>query len=540
MVRYLLVLVVAGGAIVGGPRRGHAQAFLADDIVLLSKGQGEQEKARKMTHLGSSPGAGGPSFRSTPGGLEPTLGEDGTRARRFTSSRRDVLSAASGATSNRQRDPGGVLARPSAGRPARAELPQYGQLDMPTGEEEGPADGLTIEATIELLVRNNLDLRAKFQEIPQAQADILSAGLRGNPLVFGSADNVPYGSYSPQRPGETGYSVTVIQPWDVNQKRRVRVLAAQRAKRVLDAQYQDAVRLEIDTLYNLYVDVLSARETVRYAEANLAGLDEILRATEAQVRGEEKSSLELDRLRVQQVTGRIGLEEARAAFDQARQALVTQLNLPAESAQQLALRSSIRATAKRLPPTEELLALARVNRPDLMAFRLGVQRARADVQMEKAERIPDMFVLYTPYSFRNNAPTGGQNATSWSVGVLASVPIFNQNQGNIRRAEINVSQSRIELASLERQIEGEVRQAIKEHEAAVVAVERYERDALPAARAVRDKTLELFRNEQQGLVAVLNAKKEFSEVIRQYRDALIRHRRATLRVNTAVALRMIP
>ena len=34
---------------------------------------------------------------------------------------------------------------------------------------------------------------------------------------------------------------------------------------MLEAQYQDAVRLEIDNLYTAFVDVLDARETVRYA-----------------------------------------------------------------------------------------------------------------------------------------------------------------------------------------------------------------------------------------------------------------------------------
>ena len=69
----------------------------------------------------------------------------------------------------------------------------------------------------------NYGLRTKFQEIPKAQADILSAGLRANPLVFASADGVPYGSYSPRRPGENSYSVVLIQPIDVNRKRHVRV-----------------------------------------------------------------------------------------------------------------------------------------------------------------------------------------------------------------------------------------------------------------------------------------------------------------------------
>ena len=35
---------------------------------------------------------------------------------------------------------------------------------------------------------------------------------------------------------------------------------------MLEAQYQDAARRSIDNLYTAYVDVLAARQNVRYAE----------------------------------------------------------------------------------------------------------------------------------------------------------------------------------------------------------------------------------------------------------------------------------
>ena len=50
-----------------------------------------------------------------------------------------------------------------------------------TTADEGPPDGLTLDQAIELLVQQNLDLRAKYLEIPQARADVLTASLRANP-----------------------------------------------------------------------------------------------------------------------------------------------------------------------------------------------------------------------------------------------------------------------------------------------------------------------------------------------------------------------
>ena len=246
------------------PARASAQAMLADDIIILSKGQREQEKARTNSHLGSLPGAGERSFRQDPGGGEPRLGEQlGGGAFRTSMQARDVLSAASSEGWNvGQARTARIL--PQAIRAAQA-TPIYGPLEVPESYDEGPPNGLTLDMAIDRLPHVNYGLRTKFQEIPKAQADILSAGLRANPLVFASADGVPYGNYSPRRPGENSYSVVLIQPIDVNRKRLVRVHVAEQARKVLEAQYQDAVRLEIDNLYTAFVDVLDARETVRYA-----------------------------------------------------------------------------------------------------------------------------------------------------------------------------------------------------------------------------------------------------------------------------------
>src|SRR4051794_13470964 len=76
-----------------GTHRANGQAMLADDIIILSKGQREQEKARTTTtHLGGIPGVGGGRLRANPGSSESALGE---RSGALVP-RRDVLSAASG------------------------------------------------------------------------------------------------------------------------------------------------------------------------------------------------------------------------------------------------------------------------------------------------------------------------------------------------------------------------------------------------------------------------------------------------------------
>ncbi len=512
---------------------------LADEIIVLSKGVAQQERSRNETHIGGTIGAGASPYRYAPGGREPLMaahpvpGSGGESARTG-----DILSAASDSPVARRTFP--MLGVKTVEAIPRPEAPLYGPLDLPTTADEGPPDGMNLETAIDLLVRENLDLKTKFYEIPQARADVLTAGLRSNPLAFATASEVPYGRYSPARPGENGYGVTVIQAVDVNRKRLARVDVACRALRVLEAQYEDAVRLEIDGLAMAFIDVLAARETLRYAESAAAGLNQLTQLARTQLRQGQISNPDFERLAIQHETAEIGLEQARVELYQTTRNLTRVLNLPPERAGTLQLRGTFKQYTEPPPTREELIALALSSRPDLAAYRLGVSRAQADVRLARAERFPDVFVLYSPYEFRNNTPTGGQNAQAWSVGAMASIPIFNRNQGNIRRAELNVAQSQNELAAIESNIIKEVDQALAEHQAARNAFERLETGTLPRAQRMRDGAKRLVTSGEMGIIEYLNAQRDYNEVVRQYRDSVVRFRRSTMRLNTVISERLFP
>lgn len=163
-----------------------------------------------------------------------------------------------------------------------------------------------------------------------------------------------------------------------------------------------------------------------------------------------------------------------------------------------------------------------------------------EIPKAQAERTPDVFFLYSPYELTNNGPTGGRNTSSWGVSGLVTLPVFNRNQGNIRRAQVDVNQTQIQLQAIERQAAGEVARAAVEAEAASSAVRRFETAILPKARAVRDSQFKLFETGQEGVSGYLNAQRDFNEVARQYLEALARRRRAVLKVNTAVGSRILP
>lgn len=486
----------------------------------------------ERSSLGPAPGDGGTPSTGGPGGQEGILG-----GRPGPS----VPRAPAGITTP---GPVTVPGRMGIGLPEAlpiADAPIYGPLSLPAGDDQGPPNGLTLDAAIERLMRTNLELRAKSLEIPQADADILTASLRANPIFYADTQLVPYGSYSEKRPGgPVQYDVNITYPLDVTGKRRARTVVACRAKRVLEAQYQDAVRLQIDNLYTAYVDVLAARETVRFAQASIAGLDQVLEVTNRLLAQQAVSDADVSRVRIQRDAAQLGLAQAEGALRRAKRTLAALLNLPPRQADTLELRGSIRDLASRPPPLQALATTALAYRPDLAAQRLGLGRAEADVRLAHANRMQDVFVLAQPYTFQDNSPFGAKSSHSWALGITVPLPLYNRNQGNIQRAKVNVTQTRVELAALERQVVTEVEQAEQEYALTRAAVERIEQDLLPAARAVRDNALRLFTGGESDVIGYLNAQRDYNELVRQYRDALIQHRRSMLDLNTAVSQRILP
>ena len=183
-------------------------------------------------------------------------------------------------------------------------------------EDQGPADGLTLQQSVERLVRSSVTLRARAMEIPQAQADVLTAGLYANPIVYADKQLIGYQPYSlANNPGGPAqYDVNVAYPFDVSGKRRARIEVASAAQRVVEALYQDAVRLEVDRLNDAFVDALSARLNLRTARDGLALVDEVQRRAAAEKHDDQTADDLRHHLQLQRQTLALALYDAEAAW----------------------------------------------------------------------------------------------------------------------------------------------------------------------------------------------------------------------------------
>lgn len=415
-------------------------------------------------------------------------------------------------------------------------------IDAAILDDPGPSDGITLDAAIERMMAANLDVRGLRHELTQADADILTAGLRTNPLIYMDTQFIPYGSFSNTRPGgPTQYDLNITYPIDVSGKRQSRTVVARMARSTLEAQFQDVVRRQIDNVYRAFVNLQAARIDRLSAEAAVRRQQQFLEEFRRHAKPDDETAADaIDHLSFVLERARSSLAEATEAFEDAQEGLAILLNVPTDETSRLQPQGVLRDTFAPAPPAEELAAIALKCRPDVLAARLGISRANAEVHLQQANRFDDVYLFYDPITIQDNSPFGNPSASSWAVGLTFSLPIFNRNQGNIARAESNLTQTKLELSSLERRAIAEVRLAEREYRRSREALEQIEKSILPRAQEmVRRKTKQLTAgtiNADDYQDHLDNA----AEVTQSHREAIVRHRRSMLDLNTAVGLRLLP
>lgn len=410
-------------------------------------------------------------------------------------------------------------------------------------EEEGPAQGLTWQQAVDRLVQESIVLRARALDIPQAQADVLTAGMHANPIVYFDRQLIGYRPYNTTTNpgGPSQYDLNVAYPADLSRKRQARVDVACSAQRVVEALFQDAVRQEVDHLARVYVDVQAAQLALNTIDDGLERLDLIWRQ---HAQAEHSSAAEAETQKRQMLLQRHALIlariDAQSSLKSCKRSLALMLNMPTEGCEGLELHGSIRDKAPPPPPLAQLVATALANRPDLAAYRLGAQRAGADVRLSKANVLPDVYLLYQPFTYQDNSPFNAPSSTSWAAGATVVLPVFDRNQGNIRRAELNAQQSRLESQAIEQRVRAEVEAAYDEYLATHSGIQQIEQQLVPDVQKSLGESLQKFREGKLDAPSYLYSLRELDDLGRQYRELLIRHRRSMLSINTAVGTRVLP
>ena len=365
-------------------------------------------------------------------------------------------------------------------------------------------DRLTLEDAVNTAIRHNPTLRAKGAELEAVRANEITASLRPNPTASYSAEQFGGGSTA-----EPQHTVILAQPIETGGKRQRRIDSARAATRTTGHELNDVRRLVIAQVKSAFAGVLVARATLALAEQNLGTLDDIERLQRIRAEKGDISQLELLRLQVQRFAFERDAGDARQAIEAAKIALRAAVGPDA-------LADSFDVVGEldyRDVPLErdELRRLALANRPDLQAARAARDKARADVNLARANAWWDV----TPQiEYQRIGPDN-------TIGFGFSFPlrIFDRNQGEIARTRAEAERSDALTRSAAVQALAEVDTALSaltvQRERVVMLRDTY----LPKAQQARTTVEFAYRRGGASLLDFLDAQ-------RTYRETALEHLRA--------------
>lgn len=357
---------------------------------------------------------------------------------------------------------------------------------------------VTLDDVVALAVRDNRVLRAKQFEHQATRAGEITAGLRPNPTASYSAEQLGASRTSDAIPQHT---VVVGQPFELGGKRERRLDSARAAIRVSEWELADVRRQVVAQVKKAFTDVLTAQATLALAQDNLRALDEVERIQRFRAERGDISELELTRIQVQRFAFERDAADARQAIDTAKivlRALAAPDALPA--AFDVVGDASFRDQPLR---REDLYRLTIANRPDVRAAEAAREKARADVNLARANAWADV-TPQVEYQRIGNANTFG-------AGVSMPIRIFDRNQGEIAR-------TRAEVARADALQQASAIQALAEVDTALTAV-TVSRDKvlllrdtyLPKAQRARDTVEFAYRRGGVSLLDYLDAQRTYRE-----------------------------
>lgn len=404
---------------------------------------------------------------------------------------------------------------------------------------QAPVRTLTIQGAIDEAVQRNLTLLAEQASLSVAEAGLITARLRPNPVLSASADSLDLlgtGFDEINGAGPPQYAVRIDMPIERAHKRELRTEVADQAKGLAEAQFADAVRrLKLDVML-ASVDVLEAKAKLQLAEDNLQALERLLQLNERRLTSGAIPALEVSRSRVAMLQYRGNVRTAQLALTQARLKLLPLLGRkPGDEAIDIDDRLGVTPTIAS-PDLAALQATARQRRPDVLAAQREHARTQADLRLQIAQGKVD-YVLGAEYRRQQ-----GVNGRGNLLGLFFSVPlpVFNRNQGEIIRAESEGEKARRSLNALETDLAGEVATAYEEFDSSRQLLTEIERDLLEPTTDARAGTTYMYQAGATSLLDVLDAQRAYNDTMDRYYSAQAAYRRAQARLALAVGLETLP
>lgn len=281
----------------------------------------------------------------------------------------------------------------------------------------------------------------------------------------------------------------------------------QRNQRVLDQEIQSQLwevetqrfRVLTDVRQRFY-EALAAQRRMKLANEFEFVADKGVRVAEARMDAKEGTRPELLQAEIQLKQVQLQHRQAEAAYRGAWKQLMATAGMP--DAEQGSLDGELAESAQ-VRDWDTIKAQILASSPELQGARARLSRARANVDRQQAQAIPNLTLTL------GAGQDNGTNSGFLNTQVGLPLPIHNKNQGNIAAAQAEFCRASQDVRRTELAIESRLAEVIRDYESSAAAVEQYHQEILPRAEETLKLAEDGYKAGEFDFLQVLIARRTF-------------------------------
>jgi outer membrane protein, heavy metal efflux system len=428
---------------------------------------------------------------------------------------------------------------------ASAQTPPPPQRQTPSGTQppapppsqlaqKPGAQLITLDQAIQMALEHNHNLLAARSTVQQSEAEEITANLLPNPVLGGDAQYLPVFDpsvfTSDYLDNTTEFDVGLSYLFERGKKRQHRLQAAKDQTAVTRAQVSDAERqLEFNVATD-FVTVELAESTLELANQDLKSFQNTVDISDARYKAGDIGLDDLLKMKLQLLQYQTDVAQAKLARAQGLSDLRQLWGYESVSA-----NYDVASSFDYVPMhggLEDLQSTALKNRPDLQAAQFGINAANSQFQLQKSigKRDVTATVNYTHVSALNQIALYAQ----------IPLPIFDRNQGEIKRAGFAITQAQEQQLYTNGQVLTDVRDAFEGWQANSEIIDLYRTGYLDDAQQSRDITDYAYKRGAASLLDFLDAERSYRATELGYRQALASYLLSLEQLREAVGTRSLP
>ncbi|GEP93023.1 cation transporter [Chitinophaga terrae (ex Kim and Jung 2007)] len=383
--------------------------------------------------------------------------------------------------------------------------------------------------TLQAAQKNNPFLRPASLDISIAQSDVITAGLRPNPVLNNQTLQLLGTEHF--QPGTNFYNSHNNQSWwqltkefQFSGQRKLKQEVANRNVVTAERNYADIERNVLTSAGNKWLDVWFNKINLTLVQEAKDNIDSLLKIQQIRLKNQVISSSEL--LRTQLL-----LEQYQLQYRNAEQDYNNELqNLKLMIGRTDSISINEKDTAINYIATtriDSLLQLSLQQRPDVQVVQSSIESAKSNIRLQRslAKPVPELGVIYNP-----------QNTIQYA-GIYGTIPLpfFNRNQGEIRKSRLQLQQSEQSLSALQQQVQTEVQNAWRSFQLSRETMTKY-RNIIEKSETVLQSVKYAYTRGGTTIIDFLDAQRTWFDTQKMYYEALYNYRKNYLQLLSVTGL----